>query len=175
MIQINERHALLEIASPMPAGRRILFAAMGLVPLLAPYELLLEAEWKSYRHPVFLFAVLISAGAVAVSLFLLFAAVVGLSSRMRFDAARSIFTYSAAAPVVPFRSRTHPLSAVAQVSIRTHDWSEGAPSYSLRVTTSEGASHDSASSWVREEVERCEGRLKTFLKDHGRPSAWGVK
>ena len=78
----------------MPAGWRLLFALLSLVPLLAPYELLVRVEWNDYFHPFFLLAAIVSAGAVAVSVFFLFSAAAGLTSRMRFDRARSTFTYS---------------------------------------------------------------------------------
>ena len=105
MLELVSTSDRLEVVSPMPAGWRLLLALLSLVPLLAPYELLVRVEWNDYFHPFFLLAAIVSAGAGAVSVFFLFSAAAGLSSRMRFDRARSTFTDSAVAPVVPSGSR----------------------------------------------------------------------
>jgi hypothetical protein len=94
MIQVSDNEERLDVFSPMPSGKRFLFALFALIPLLAPYELMLRVQWNDYRHPAFLLAAIISAGAVALSGLFVFAAVAGLSSRMTLDAARSTFTYS---------------------------------------------------------------------------------
>ena len=61
---------------------------------------MLRVQWNDYRSPVFLLAATVSAGAVTLSVFFLFAVVAGLSAfRMTLDAARSTFTYSTGAPL----------------------------------------------------------------------------
>jgi len=161
--ELVETSDCLEVASPMPAGWRLLLVLLSLVPLLAPYELLIRVEWSDYFHPFFLLAAMVSAGAVALSVFFLFAAAAGLSSRMRFDRTRSTFTYSAVAPVVPSRTRTYPLASIERIEIEVHDWSDGAPSYSLKVVMSDRRAFSSASSWSQEEIERIKGRVAAFL------------
>lgn len=47
---------------------------LGLVPLIAPYELLLEPRWHNYFNVPFLFAAAVSAGAGAVSAFFVWGA-----------------------------------------------------------------------------------------------------
>jgi len=163
MIQVSESEERLEVCSPMPVGRRVFFGLLALIPLLAPYELMWRVQWNDYRHPAFLVAAIISAGAVALSVFLLFAAVAGLSSRMTLDAARVTFTYSTGAPVVPRRTRVLPLSALESVHVRTHEWSDGAPSYSLMVKMSDGATFESGSSGSKGDVEHEKARVDMFL------------
>lgn len=55
----------------MRPGARILLAALGLAPLLAPYEWMMRASWEDYLNPFFnpffVVAALVSAGAIAVS------------------------------------------------------------------------------------------------------------
>lgn len=137
MIRVSENERRLDVSSPMPLGKRVLFALLALIPLLAPYELMWRVQWNDYRHPAFLFAAVISAGAAALSLLLVFAALAGLSSRMTLDAARATFTYSTGAPIVPRRTRVLPLSSLESVHVRSHEWSDGAPSYTLAVTMSD--------------------------------------
>lgn len=163
MIQVSESEGHLDLFSPMPSGKRVLFAVLALVPLLAPYELTWRVQWNDYRHPAFLFAAIISAGAVALSGLLVFAAVAGLSSRMTFDAARATFTYSTGAPVVPQRTRVLPLSSLESVHVRAHEWSDGPPSYTLLVKMSDGATFESGSCWSRADVEDQRVRVEAFL------------
>jgi hypothetical protein len=163
MIQVANNEERLDIVSPMPSGKRLLFALLALFPLLAPYELMLRAQWTDYWHPLFLLSAIISAGAIALSVFCVFAAVAGLSSRMTLDARRSTFTYSEGAPLVPQRTLELPLSSLESVQVRTHEWSDGAPSYSLMVKMSDGATFESGSSWSRQDLEHDKARIELFL------------
>ncbi len=164
MPELLEQVDRIEIRSPLRGGLRVVFALLALFPLLAPYELLVRIDWHSYLHPFFLFAALISAGALALSGLLLFAAVAGLSSRMVFDAARSSFTYSATAPLIRERVSVHPMSAIARVDVGTREWSDSAPSYYLRIVTTDGTVYETGSSWSRDEIEGIRGRVDAFLR-----------
>ncbi|RPI07310.1 MAG: hypothetical protein EHM71_10925, partial [Zetaproteobacteria bacterium] len=92
--ELVERMDCLEIRSRMRVGMRILLAAFGLLPLLAPYELLIKIDWEHFVNPFFFLAAFISAGATALSAFLFFAAVAGLSSKIVFDRRAATFSYS---------------------------------------------------------------------------------
>ena len=114
MIPVSATEERLDVCSPMPPGMRVLFALLALIPLLAPYELMWRVQWNDYRHPTFLLAAIISGGAVALSVFLVFAAVAGLSSRMTLDAARATFTYSTGAPLMARRTQLQALSSLQE-------------------------------------------------------------
>jgi hypothetical protein len=43
--ELVERVDCLEVRSRMRVGMRVLLAALGLFPLLAPYELLIKIDW----------------------------------------------------------------------------------------------------------------------------------
>jgi len=162
-LELLESDDHLTLNSPMPPGRRALFACLSLVPLLAPYELMIRVRWTSVVHPFFLLAAVISLGALIVTGFLLFAALAGLESRMVFDRHANRFTYSASAPVVPPWSRVFPIGAIERVETVTHEWSDGAPSYSLRVVVTGGEQFTSGSSWSRAELEGIRARVLCFL------------
>jgi hypothetical protein len=163
MIHVPDNEERIDIVSPMPLGKRLLFALIALFPLLAPYELMLRVRWTDYWHPFFLLSAIISAGAIALSVLFVFAAVAGLSSRMTLDARRSTFTYSEGAPLVPRRTLKLPLSSLESVQVRIHEWSEGAPSYTLLVRMSDGSTFESGSSWSRQEVEHDKTRIELLL------------
>ena len=157
----------VDIISVMPVGKRIFLALLSLIPLLAPYELLWRVQWHDYWNPVFLLFAIVSAGAIAVSGLFLFAALAGLSSQMSFNALRSTFTYSERAPIVPQRTQVLPLSSIKSIHIRTQEWSDGSPSYSLRVTMFNGAVFDSGSSESRQEIEQAKVQVEAFLNRTG--------
>lgn len=149
----------------MRPGLRILLMLLGVFPLIAPYELLVRIDWQDYVHPFFLLAALVSAGAVAVSLFFFVAALAGISSQLVFDGTDSTFTYSFESPVVRRNSRVYPLSAVRTVEVREHTWTDGAPTYHLRVEIGDGVVIESGSSGSREEVEAIQARIERFIRE----------
>jgi hypothetical protein len=154
----------IEIRSPMRGGLRLVFALIALFPLLAPYELLVRVDWQYYLSPFFLLALFISAGAVALSGFLVFAAIAGLSSRMVFDARQKTFTYSSEAPVIRKAKSAYPMSALHRIDVESCEWSDSAPTHHLRVFTSDGKKFESSSSWSRNEIEDMRSRVDLFLR-----------
>jgi len=103
----------LEIRSPMRVGLRIALAAMGAVPLLAPFELLVRVDWHDLASPAFVFAALISLGAVAVGALFVFAAVAGTSSSIVVDRRAGTISFASQAPITPRSMRTFPVPATA--------------------------------------------------------------
>lgn len=157
----------IEIRSPMHAGMRIALAVPGLFPLLAPYELLIKTDWAYFLHPFFFFAALVSAGAVALGALLFFSAVAGLSSSMVFDRRAATFSYAQQAPVVRRSTQVWPLTAVRNTELGVREWSDGAPSYYLRVILQDGSTFESGSSWVRDEIDRIREQVEQFLAAPG--------
>jgi len=161
--ELIERMDCLKIRSRMRGGMRILLAALGLFPLLAPYELLIKIEWEHFVNPFFFLAAFISAGATALSAFLFFAAVAGLSSKIVFDKHTATFSYSSEAPVVRRTRQVQPLSNVCSTEVGVRDWSDSAPTYHLSITMKDGTVFESGSSWSREKIEWIRGRIDQFL------------
>ena len=52
---IAEINGSLEIHDRMPPLKRIILFLLSLIPLLAPYELLIVPQWNDYLNPFFLF------------------------------------------------------------------------------------------------------------------------
>lgn len=161
--ELIERMDCLEIRSRMRVGMRILLAALGLFPLLAPYELLIKIDWQHFMNPFFFLAAFISAGAMALSAFLFFAAVAGVSSKIVFDRRTATFTYSSEAPVGRRTRQAQPLSDVRSIEIGVRDWSDSAPTYHLGITVKDGTVFESGSSWSRDEIEWIRHRVDQFL------------
>lgn len=147
----------------MRPGLRVVLALLALFPLLAPYELLLRVDWQQYMHPAFFFAALISAGALALSAILLFAAIAGVSTAMVFDKRTATFTYSVRSPFLHRPGHPRSLSAIRTVEVGVHEWSDGAPTYQLRVSFVDGTAFESGSSTSRAEIELIQARVERFL------------
>ena len=163
MLKVLETADTLEVTSPMPVGRRLVFGVIALIPLLAPYELLLKPGWETILHPAFGLAALISLGAMLVSAFLMFAAIAGLESRVGFDLRRRTLTTAFWAPVVPLTQRTYSINDLLAVRLETTEWSEGPPSYSLKIETLDGRSLRLMSDEDRSEAEAVQSRIAGFL------------
>ncbi|MDG4562254.1 MAG: hypothetical protein P9E88_13265 [Candidatus Competibacter sp.] len=158
----------LEIAARMPAGQRLLFLALALVPLAAPYELLIQPRWTDYLNPFFLFAAFISAGAGLVSALLAGAALARLDCRMVFDRTRGVLSHATDAPIVPRRASACPLAAIAGLEVRVREWSDGGPSYSFAVVLTDGRELRLGSCRSRSEAEAVKSRVAGFLQQAAR-------
>jgi len=166
LIASDER---LEIRSPMRPGMRVLLALLALFPLIAPYELLVRIDWQHYLNPFFFFAAFISAGAIAVSAFFVFAAIAGLSSEIIFDKSGSTLTHSFEAPAVRRTRRVHPLSAFSHVATAKRDWSDSSPTYHLEVILDDGTVIESGPSWSRDDIEAIRIRVESFIVGESGP------
>lgn len=163
-LDVIDRDGRLEVRSLLRTRVRLLFGVLALIPLLAPYELLVAARWEFSLHPTFLFAALVSLGAVAVSALLCHAALAGLSSRMVFDGRAGTFLHAAGAPVVTHDTRVHPLTDVRGVEVGVRDWSDGSPSYHLRITVEDGTVFTSGASGSHEEIEAIRARVERVME-----------
>jgi len=162
-VKIVETRGGIEIRSELRVGARALLLALSVFPLLAPYELILKPDWNSYLNAAFLFVALICLGAMTVSALLVWAAVAGLSSRMKFDKTLGIMAYSSGAPVVRWHTTHCLLREISDLRVVKTDWSEGSPSYSLVVHVTDGREFASGSSESREEVESVEAKISSLL------------
>jgi len=162
LLEFIETDGVVELVSPMPRGRRIMFGVLALFPLIAPYELLLRPGWEQWRHPAFIFVFVISLGAVSVSALLFFAAIAGLEQRMRFDTDSRVLTYWRRAPVLSATSQTWPFAEIERVSTVVHTWSEGPDSYSVAVIVG-GRELTTNSTDSRADVDRYVVRLNEVL------------
>ncbi len=163
MLRVAESGGRMEISSPMPIGKRLAFLVLALVPLLAPYQLLIAPGWEGILNPYFAFAALVSLGALAVSTFLVWAAIAGIESTARFDRGRRTLTTAAGAPVMPLQTRAYALDDVRAIEVDTTEWSDGGPSYTLRIDTADGQAFKLLAGFEKDEVEEIRRHISRFL------------
>lgn len=166
MLRLVESGDRLEVTSPMTPGRRAFFFLIGLVPLMAPYELLLVPGWETIFHPFFALAAIISGGALAVSAFFVWASVAGIESSAQFDRRRHTLTTLERAPIMPTRIRTAPLAELRAIELEKSEWSEGGPTYSLRMDLADGRRFKLLAGYSRPEAaEAVRRRIALFLAE----------
>jgi hypothetical protein len=169
MLHMVERGDELNVTSPMTPGLRAFFFLIGLVPLAAPYELLIRPGWQTIFHPFFALAAIISGGAVMLSALFVWAAVAGIESSARFDRRRRTLTTVERAPVMPTRTRTRPLDELLAIEIEKTEWSDSGPTYSLRLDCADGQKLKLVASYARpEDAEGIRRHIGRFLAE---PSA----
>jgi len=147
----------------MRPGMRVLLAFVALFPLIAPYELLVRIDWEHYLNPPFFFAAFVSAGAIAVSAFFVFAAIAGLSSEIILDKMGATLTYSYEAPAVRRTRRVYPLAGLTRVETVKRDWSDGSPTYHLEIILDDGTAIESGPSWSSDDIEAIRIRVELFI------------
>jgi len=166
MLRVVERGEELNITSPMTPGLRAFYLLIGLVPLAAPYELLIKPGWQTIFHPFFALAAIISGGAVALSALFVWIAVAGIESSARFDRRRRTLTTVERAPIMPTRTRTRPLDELRAIEIEKTEWSDSGPTYSLRLECADGQKLKLLASYARpEEAEALRRHLGRFLAE----------
>jgi hypothetical protein len=131
---VHEPGRRIEFRSRFAPAARLLILIGGLLPLLAPYQLLVRSSWRGQITPVWLFLLLVSAGAVAVSAVVVSAALFSPSQRVRFDASRQVITHAFWAPALRHRVERFPFSALRGLRVDSHAWTDGPDTYTLVAT-----------------------------------------
>ena len=164
MLRVVESGDELNVTAPMTPGLRAFFFLIGLVPLAAPYELLIKPGWETIFHPFFALAAIISGGAVVVSALFVWASVAGIEAGARFDRRRRTLTTVERAPVMPTRTRTRPLDELRAIEIEKTEWSDSGPTYSLRLECADGLTLKLQAAYARpEEAEAVRRHIGNFL------------
>lgn len=166
MDAIHQSSSQLEFSGRFSLGARILILLGGLLPLIAPYELLIRPSWRGEFSSILWFFLLISAGAVAISLLTIYAAVFGLSQRMRFDSGRQVITYGSESALLRHREKRYPFSAIDTLRVKTHEWTDGPATHNLVLKLKGAREIEFGRFTERVEAERYLLALEVMIK-HG--------
>jgi len=131
---IDDSTGAIDFRSTISPAMRIVLLAGAAVPLIAPYELLYEPRWTSALSIFGLFAILISVGAVFVSLLLASAALFGLNENITLDSRRGVVRYACKRAILRARCREFPMSRIKSVALVSHYWEDTAPTYDLVIS-----------------------------------------
>ncbi len=131
MVQITDLKVKYE--SRVNLFQRIFFFSIGLFPLIAPYELIYKVRWTSYFNLFFLFALLISIGAICVAALFIFFSLASYSLRVVVDKkARLVRVIKLSLFKLPVkRVQRISFSEIEVLKIKKFDWSEGPDTYKI--------------------------------------------
>jgi len=163
MLNVVESPDLLEIQFAFPIGKRVLFLVLSLFPLIAPYQLIFRVNWQNYFNVFFIFAFVISLGAIGVSAFFVWAAIAGMESRLRLDLMQGKYLFTTGAPIIKWQTNQGDIKDISKIQVEQHDWSDGAPTYSILTITNDGQQFKMGSSWSLDEINDIANRVSAFL------------
>jgi len=130
--EVFESEECFVIQTRVGMGTRIFIGLLGLVPLIAPYDFLVKARWNSYFNFPFLLVLIVSIGAVFMSVMFVYAAAFSMSIKVTLDRRTQVFRHSTETPTIRNKTEEHPLSHIQRLDVRETNWSDGPPSYSLQ-------------------------------------------
>lgn len=127
---LNDR---IEFSDRMHIGLRVFLFIAGLLPWMAPYELLIKPHWKEFNL-FSLFFFFISLGAISVSCVFICGALFGLNQTLSFDADTRTVHYAYESFIMKFREKRYAFCDVSSIEIYTHEWDSRPDSYGLEIT-----------------------------------------
>jgi len=137
MHTMTQTETRLEFTETLSTGTRVFLFILGLFPWLALYELLIKPDWSEFTL-VTLFFLVISLGAVTVSLGFIGAAVFGVNQIVAFELTARSITHRYETTVNAQRTRRYSFNDIAKSEVREHDWDNGPDTYSLEIHLSDG-------------------------------------
>jgi len=122
----------------MSSKARLGFGLAATLPLIAPYELLIKPAWTEILNLFWLFAFIVSLGAMSVSVLLLLVAIFGLNQRVEFDASTHTIHVADSHLLQRKREIQYSFSDVAGIEVISHDWTDGPSTYEISLTPKAG-------------------------------------
>lgn len=132
MSKITQTNSKIEITETMSTGIRVFLFLLGLLPWLAPYELLVKPGWTGFHISTLVFLI-ISLGAIGISLGFIGAAIFGMNQTVTFDLAAHTITHRYATAVNPWRTKRYSFNNITKSEVREHNWDSGPNTYSLEI------------------------------------------
>jgi hypothetical protein len=142
---------------------RLVVGIAAILPLLAPYQLLIKPVWTEVPSIARLFAVVISLGAIAVSVLLFLIATFGINRQVEFNAADKTIRVTESHLMQRKGRFEHSFDGVKQIEVICHDWSDGPSTYKLRLTPHSGRSFDFGDFSTRTDAKSVHSSLCTLL------------
>jgi hypothetical protein len=162
MEQIVQTGDRIEFTEHMSAGMRVFLFIVGLLPWLAPYELLIRPGWT--RFSIFtLFFLVISLGAVAVSLAFIGGAIFGLNQTLTIDRACRTIIHAYESAAFPLKVRTYAFGQLQSIELMDHDWDSGPSTHGLKFTFADGHHTEPGSLSSREEARQWKEQIEGWL------------
>jgi hypothetical protein len=131
MDNIKQNVDTLEFISPLSPIVRTIFLLFGFIPLLAPYELLIKPSWNGKFSIGMIFFLIISIGAISISILFISAALFGRSQSFKFDGANRVVKYRFKSIINPLREQRYDFSQIEVLKIKINEWDSRSDSYDI--------------------------------------------
>jgi hypothetical protein len=135
MEQITHTERRIEFIERMSTRMRVFLFVVGLFPWIAPYELLIKPGWTGFNL-FSVFFIVISLGAIVVSLGFIGGAILGLNQTLIFDADSRIVLYRYETSITKLREKSYSFRDISSIEVYAHDWESRPASYGLRIVFS---------------------------------------
>lgn len=132
MPTVTQTNDKIVITETMSTGIRVFLFIMGLLPWMAPYELLIKPGWTGFSLMTLVF-VGISLGAIAVSFGFIGAAIFGMNQTTAFDLNARTITHRYETIVNALRTKHYSFNDITKSEVREHNWDSGPNTYSLEI------------------------------------------
>lgn len=132
MPTVTQTENKIVITETMSTGIRVFLFIMGLLPWMAPYELLIKPGWTGLSLMTLVF-VGISLGAIAVSFGFIGAAIFGMNQTATFDLNTRTITHRYETAVNALRTKRYSFTDISKSEVRQHNWDNGPNTYSLEI------------------------------------------
>jgi hypothetical protein len=154
-----QKNGQIQITEQMSTGLRVFIFLVGLLPWRAPYELLIKPGWTGF-HLTTIFFIVISLGAIAVSLAFIGGAIFGLNQMLTIDPANRTIIHAYESAVIPVRVRKYSFEQLQNIEIMMHTWDSGPSTYGLKFTFSDGHKTEPGAFDSQEEAEKMKEKIE---------------
>jgi len=164
MDNIKQSNNKIEFTSHLSLAARALIMIIGLFPLLAPYELLIKPSWNGKINWLMLFSLLISIGAIVLSIFGICTALFGINQSIQINSTNRIITHGYKAGVLRFRQNQYLFSEIEIVQLKVHEWTDGSPTFNIGLKPIAHREIEFGGFATQEEAEKYLSILKEMMK-----------
>lgn len=165
MLNIEDDGASLRLVERLGTGRRVALGLVALVPLLAPYELIVRPRWTSLLSPAFVFCAVIALGAMVLSALFASAAVAGTDAELELQRDARTFAYTTYAPLVRRRTATGRLEELTGIHVERDDSGESGPSWTLVACATNGRRMRMGAARSQEAADEIARRVAVLLSE----------
>jgi len=169
MNTVKQTPQSIEFIDTTPLSIRVIFVLLALIPLPVPYELLIKPSWQGQITFALSFALVISIGAVVISLGFFWAALSGWGEQhFRFDASKRQLTYKfKKAFTLGFKREFYSFDQIESLEIKMWETSEGADFYDIVVKIAGRPEMRFGNYPSRSDAERYLTILQTMVANRG--------
>jgi len=168
MDRIERSSSRITFIDRFPPAQRFVLFFFGLLPLVAPYELLIEPSWKTGAVVFAFLPAVISLGAIAVSIIFIYSALFGAEQHITFDSGLRTIIHRSRPGLAGLREQRQPFGAVERIELRIHEWSDGPASHNIVLSILRGPELEFGRFESKEEAEQLREEIVMLL---GLPAA----